>query len=374
MSRGGISIIAGGTVDESLRRSVAEHRRPRIDVLEMEARYGARIYDFGGLQRTAAHEIRAKAALKLAEDARQWSLALALDVVPRVRDDDVVYATGEDVGFPLAAVMRRDRTRPRLVVRLESPNYGRTALRTAVFDLFRHRALERIDTLVCRTSAVLQYLHDVHRVPIDKLALLGETVDAEFWAPSECQHGPDLASLELAGGPFILSAGLEKRDYSTLIAAMRGLPLNLIIAAGSPWSHTRFGEREAEALPPNVRVASFDARQLRDLYRAAAFVVVPLRPTLRLCGGNVVLEAWAMGKAVIATRTAGILDFIEDEKNGLFVQPYDVQSWRTRITQLLEDEAMSERLGRNGRKIVETERNLDSYLSGLGRVFAGALE
>jgi glycosyltransferase involved in cell wall biosynthesis len=374
MSAPRVSIIVGGSLDEPVRSAVLEKRRPRIDILEMEAIYGADVYDFSRLQEEAEHETRSRLALGFAHRTHSWNLALAGDVVGRVRDADVVYATGEDIGFLLAAMMQAFRvTKPRLIVRLENPSYGRTVWRRTVFGLYMHDAVRRVDKLVGRTSSVLQYLHDVHRVPFEKLALLGEPIDTRFFSPGLAGWSRDAEVASFATEPYILSAGLEKRDYPTLIEAMQGLPVNLIIAAGSPWSHDRFGGRDVESLPDNVHIAAFTPTQLRQLYSSAAFVVVPLKPTIRVCGSSVVLEAFAMEKAVIATRTSGILDYIEDGHTGLYAQPYDVPSWRTQIMRLLEDEAEAKRLGHNGRGEVEADRNLDAFVTQIGKLFSSVI-
>jgi glycosyltransferase involved in cell wall biosynthesis len=364
------SIIVGGTIDGQLRESVAAHMRPRIDVLEMETARHATVLDFSRLVEKSDHNFWSHRPLQVAQATRQWSAVLATQVLAQIEDDDVVYATGEDVGFPLAILMQaRGIRRPALVVRLEEPTYGRTVWRRTVFDLYRHYALRRIDRLVCRTTAHSQYLNAIDRVSAGKLAVVGETVDTEFFYPD----APQLASLEAPPSPFIVSAGLERRDYSTLIDAVRGLPLRLIIAAGSPWSHASFRGSDIQSMPENVQVASFTACEMRELYRRAAFVVVPVRPTLRACGMNVVLEAWAMNRAVIATRTAGLMDYITDGFSGLFVEPFDATGLRAAIRDLMEQPQRAAYLGRNGRNIVEGNRNLTMFVHRMGAILDEAI-
>lgn len=359
-------------MDARVRQQVRERQRPRIDVLEMEAAFGANLYDFSRLRQAAGHDKRAYPAIQLAQRAHQWSLGLAYDTLRHIKDDDVVYATGEDVGFPLAAMMRaRHLTRPRLIVRLEEPNYGRTVWRRLAYNLHRHYALARIDKLVCRTSAHLQFLHSVDRVPMSKLVVVKEPVDPAFFSATAADEPPGLESI--AHKPYIVSAGLEMRDYPTLIEAVRGLPVNLIIGAGSPWSHSRFDGRDRGRMPPNVHVSSFLPTQMRDLYRFAAFVVVPIKPTLRTCGVSVMLEAWSMERAVIVSRTTGLLDYVTEDEDALFVDPYNVQALRTRIAYLLEHRDVAERLGRNGRVLVEREHALPEYVRQIGSIMASTL-
>lgn len=365
-----ISVIVGGALDERQRREVAEGKRPRIDVLEMESRFGAQVYDFFRLRREAETDRKARFALGLARKTRLWSPLLAYHALLSVKSDDVVYATGEDVGYPLAMLMRARRVdKPGLVVRLDQPMLGRTISRRLFSDLYVHHALKRIDKVGCHSNVQAQYLSSVVGVPEAALGLLPPKVDTRFFSPERVEPSPALDSVPEEA--YILSAGLEMRDYTTLIESVRGLSVPLVIGASSPWSHFRFNYDRR--LPPNVHVASFTPVQMRELYRSARFVVVPIKPTLRTCGITVVLEAWAMEKGVIVSRTIGQLDYVEDSETVLFAKPGDVEEMRTKIVYLLENPEEAERLGRNGRKRVETELNLDRFMKAVRELLASAV-
>src|SRR5439155_16317702 len=100
----------------------------------------------------------------------------------------------------------------------------------------------------------------------------------------------------------ICSAGLEFRDYPTLIQAAGSLGLHVDIAAASPWSQ-RSNLAEQVPLPANVSVGRRSYAELRELYDRAAFVVVPVFDVDFQAGSLVMYEAMAMGKAIVATRT-----------------------------------------------------------------------
>ncbi|MGH9056723.1 MAG: glycosyltransferase family 4 protein [Acidimicrobiales bacterium] len=370
----GMSVICGTSIDEQARSLVHEGARPRIDVLEMERRLGARLYEFSRLQRPGAGGTGPRSAVRLAQRSGQWSIALALDALEHIRDDDAVFVTGEDAGFALAWLMELHRiSRPALVVRLEEMTYGRSIWKRTAFGLYRQNAMRRIDRLACRTDAILQYLHAVERVPMEKLALVGETVDQKFFAP-ELAASSASPSPPCPSSSYILSAGMERRDYPTLIAAASGLPIAVVIAAGSPWSHGRFEAWEPDRMPGNVSVSSFDAWNMRALYESAELVVVPVRPSLRACGMNVVLEGWSMQKAVIATRTVGLASWVTHGVDGLLVEPYEPESLRSAITGLLADPGRAAALAEQGHAVVENDLNIDRYVDRIGAILEGAAD
>ncbi len=341
----------------------------------MERIFDSPLYDFDFLHRASQHSVSARGALLAARSTRRWTLSLATEVLSLARHDDVIYATGEDVGFALAAQARALHFhKPRIVMRLEQPDYGRTPLRRSLYNQYRGYALPRISRVICRTTAHAHRLSSIDRYPFDHIDFVRETTDPLFYRPDAPTTDATAEAVPPADLPLIVSAGLEERDYSTLIEAVRDLPVRLIIGAGSPWSHARFGWGDQASLPPNVSVDRFPPLRMRDLYRSAAFVVVPVRPTLRACGMNVVLEGWAMRRAVLATRTVGLRDYLTEGVDGLFVEPCDSSSMRSGIERLLGDPGLAARLGQAGHQRVVDDLNVDRYVARIGGILAGVLE
>lgn len=351
------SLFVGGVLDEvTERRAVEMGERPRIVELEMKREFGAGFYDLRSLVSASQHAT----LTRLGGRVLRRPQFLALSILDQIRNDDVIFAGGEDIGFALAALLRaRGIDHPCLMVRLHHPFPGKTPLRSAVYDFYRQYGLPRIDRIMCCTSAHLQYLHNRDRVPLDRLVLLRESVDQQFFRP-DAPTAPLPAEI-LSDEPYIYSSGLELRDYETLIEAVRNLPVQLVISAGSPWSHHTFA-RGVETLPPNVHVSSFSASQRRTLYRGAAFVVVPVLPTLQAAGITVLIEAWAMGKAVIASRTVGLMDYVIDGVNALSVPPSDPAALRERIRFLLDRPEVAEQLGQAGLQTVKREHETGQYV------------
>jgi glycosyltransferase involved in cell wall biosynthesis len=85
--------------------------------------------------------------------------------------------------------------------------------------------------------------------------------------------------------------------------------------------------------------------------------------------GISVAEALAMEKPVVASRIKGVTDIIHNEKTGLLFEPGNVQSLANAIIQLLSDDKLGKRLGKEGRRFVLsnfdwsllTDRFIDLY-------------
>ncbi len=77
----------------------------------------------------------------------------------------------------------------------------------------------------------------------------------------------------------------------------------------------------------------------------------------------VLLEAMAAGRAVVATRSGGPEDVVQDGRTGLLVPAADAAALATAIVRLLSDRALAGELARNSRALVEERYSLSQMLS-----------
>ena len=115
--------------------------------------------------------------------------------------------------------------------------------------------------------------------------------------------------------------------------------------------------------------------ELRRRYQGASlFILTPQQEGLNFEGfGLVYLEAGAYGLPVIATRSGGVADAVEDGKTGYLCEPEDVDGIADSVLRLLNDPDRSREMGRANRFWAETltwERNAEeqfrAYQSILG--------
>ena len=294
----------------------------------------------------AAVDADATPAVRLARKIGGRDAALAVLGFARRGEYAAIFSNGENVGIPLALLLGLT---PRRAGHVTIGH--RLSTRKKQFFFRTLKAQRRLDRVFVYAQAQYDWGLDRLRIAPRALALIPFHADTRFYRPLSGPVNPDL----------ICSAGLEWRDYPTLIEAVAGMPdLSVRLAAASPWSKHE-DQTAGRALPPNVDARRYDYAALRALYAESSFVVVPLRETDFQAGVTTILEAMAMGKAVVATRTTGQTDVITDGENGLTVAPGDVAGWRHAITRLRADHALRERLGRNARRWVEENASLDCW-------------
>lgn len=341
-----ILMLIPSVAKQGVAEAVQQDRHPTMDYFALQERLKADILDFSAFERADCPTL-VRHARRAGNDA-----ALAMLGYLKRKEYDVIFSNSESVSIPLALLLKRHRKRPRHVLighRLTPPK------KKPFF-----RALHaQMDAIIVYSELQRKYGIEQLGIAPEKLHLIPFHADHRFYRPLE--PSPE------AQGNIISGAGLEWRDYPTLIEAVTGMEVELRLGAASPWSKHR-NETESMALPPNVKAQRYDYFALRQLYADSKFIVVPLYENDFQAGITTILEGMAMGKAVITTRTQGSANAIQEGRNGLLVPPGDVEAWRNAIRALLNDEAKAEQMGRAGRIDIEQGMGLEHWVDRIARI------
>lgn len=84
---------------------------------------------------------------------------------------------------------------------------------------------------------------------------------------------------------------------------------------------------------------------------------------------NVILESYAYGKPVIASRLGSLADAVEDGKTGLLFEPKNVEQIADCIRKLYEDPVLCEELGRNARKAAEEKYSPEAHWDTFEKIY-----
>ena len=213
-----------------------------------------------------------------------------------------------------------------------------------------------LQAIVTWSSAQRDYAIRHLGIPSEKIYLIKHYVDQLFFRPREVEED------------MICSAGAEMRDYPTLLEALRETNLRCHVAS----DHVRvdrFGvarristNRYRSMADEKVTIGRVAHTELRDLYARSRFVVVPLQRSDTDNGVNVILEAMAMGKPVIVSRTQGQVDVIEEGVTGIFVPVGDAAALRKAMLELWNDPERAREMGRAGRAYVEKHHAVEKFV------------
>ncbi len=87
--------------------------------------------------------------------------------------------------------------------------------------------------------------------------------------------------------------------------------------------------------------------------------LVVLATTTHEAFGRVVVEAQAAGVPVVATKVGGVIDIIEDGKNGLLVPPADAKSMAEAVMRIFKDTQFARELAENAYAKVKEKYNVE---------------
>lgn len=217
---------------------------------------------------------------------------------------------------------------------------------------FLKRVHSTLSRIILWSSVQKQVAIEEIGIPEEKIKLINYGIDHKFWRPMPSDID------------IISAAGMEMRDYPTLIEAIRPLNIPCHIATGTSRGalfETVKKLYEIDDLPAHVLVEKKSYTDLRAMYARSKFVVIPLLETDTDNGITVMLEAMAMGKTVICTRVEGQKDVLQDGVTGLYVPQGDPEALRKSIVTLWESPERCKVMGAAAREHVLKHHNIELF-------------
>lgn len=312
------------------------------------------------LQRVSKHRSPNRPAWASAAYHSGYAIGLAMDL--KRRDVDVAHVTNFSQLVPW---IRRFNSKIKIVLemqchwltqldyRLVEPRLRQTDLilgcsdfiTSAIAQRFPHLA-DRCQTLHNGVSADYFAAADRPQAPSEdrKLVFVGRVspekgVHTLLDAFAIVAHKIPNVSLDIIG-----SLTPQPRSYHIDMADETERKM---LAALFDADYAQLCKDKAAKIGTRVRfVGGMEHAALAQAYRDAAIAVFPSEWDEPF--GMVVVEAMAAGAAVVATRSGGIPEIIEEERSGLLVNKGDVAALASAIISLLNDEPRRRQLAQAG--------------------------
>ena len=223
--------------------------------------------------------------------------------------------------------------------------------------------------ILCNSRYVRDLLVSAYRVPSNRVTVVPNGVDSEFFGPP---------ARERPSGPLRLltvARLVPDKDHDTLLMAFariasRHPEAELWLVGDGPRRQAL--EHKAGDLALNGRVRFFSGQpDLRAFYhRAHLFVLSSVAEALP----NVILEAMAAGLPIVATRVGGIPEVVVEKSTGLLVEPGDVTGLAAALDYLLKNSEIRESMGQHGRERVMQQYSLTAMVKGHEEVWTRLLQ
>jgi glycosyltransferase involved in cell wall biosynthesis len=262
----------------------------------------------------------------------------------------VVLSTVDTVGIPLVLLRRFGIVRtPIVYVAIGLPE--RLVQLRRLHGLYR-RALHDTRAIVSYAESEAEWLRD-RLGPGANVVFVPFGVDTEAFRPVDRE--PEFDVVSIGADP--------RRDFQLLAAvAARNPELSVRVVASAEHART-LGE-----LPANVSLESdISLEAVRDRLAAARVVALPVRDNSYSGGTTTLLQAMAMAKPVVVSRTDAIAAGygLEDGVNCRLVPPGDADALERRVLELLAGADAATALGTRARETVERSLSWERYTNAL---------
>lgn len=236
-----------------------------------------------------------------------------------------------------------------LTQRCADGSIGKSAL---LWAEARYHAAVRSYQRVNRFIAPSRFMRDAmtHRFGTDKVVHIPNGIDASRIKTSE-----DDDRYVLYLGRLSLEKGVE-----TLLQthAADNASWRLVIAGTGPML-----EDYRSRFPSAEFVGHLTGEALEATLRKASVIVVPSE--WHENSPLSILEAMAHAKPIVASRIGGIPELVRDGVTGLLFEAKNSRELSDRIRTLIDDSGLRTKLGREARRVVETEYSLSKHATAL---------
>lgn len=278
---------------------------------------------------------------------------LASELRRRHEEYDGIVTWGEKLSIAMMAQYQFSRVRkPHIALMYQ---FEKANIRVPMSVLGR-----QLHAVITWSSVQRRALIERLRFPAERVFLIRHYVDQVFYSPQPAEED------------MICAVGAEMRDYMTLRHAIHGTGIRCHIAADHVRIPGRYRLLADRRVPigdiggpeaDHLTVGALPLQQLREMYARSRFVVIPLLPSDTDNGVTCILQAMAMGKPVICSRTRGQVDVIREGQTGLYVPVGDAAALRAAILSLWHDPARAREMGRAARAHVEKYHALEYFTS-----------
>ena len=197
--------------------------------------------------------------------------------------------------------------------------------------------------------------------PADRMEILRMGVELPSESPAVRSSRGTLRLLTVAR--LVPEKGIGDAIAAVEQAVETTADLSFRVIGGGPLEATLRAQISAAGLEDVVTLTGpASAAEVRAAYAESDLFVLP---SIRSADGSeeaqglVLQEAQSRGLPVIATNIGGIPEGVDHGMSGYLVEPGDVEALAARFVECSRDPALRDRLGRNGRALVEQRFSIE---------------
>ena len=239
-------------------------------------------------------------------------------------------------------------------------------------DVLRGLVLGRADHLVAVSRSAASEFAAVNKCSVDEIKVIYNGIDLSEFDGFRAKDVIDDGKPVVIGTVANLSSD---KDFDTLlrafavvldIAVETGRTLSLRIIGDGPCAEVLHKLAKNIGIYNDVNFMGFRKDVPAQLAEFDVFVL----STKTEGFGIAILEAMASGVPVVAIRVGGVLEIIEDEKNGLLFEVGNVQELVDAMTKVIADDALKAKFIHNASETVTSKFSQASMIAAYKEIYA----
>jgi glycosyltransferase involved in cell wall biosynthesis len=271
-----------------------------------------------------------------------------LRVLPRLGKYDLVLSHGMQAGIVLALWRMLFHTKAKHVV-FDIGSFNSAAQEGRALRLMQW-ASHSIDGVIYHTKSQIEYYRMYYPWLVEKSRFIPFGTDLEFFEKDKKLFNNER---------YIVCVGTAKRDWDTLVEAYRELNTDVRLKIVGHVDEQYAGISGVDMVP------SVPVLEYKQIVMGALFCVLPLESWNYSYGQMTFMQQMAMGKCVVAARVPPLVDYAVDGKTAIFYQPQDVEDCRMKLSLVLGDVDLRERIGLYAPKWLAEHRNEKKMADGI---------
>ena len=195
----------------------------------------------------------------------------------------------------------------------------------------------------------------------NKFKYLPFSIDFDFWGEE---------AYEKIDKNYILFIGNDgNRDYKNLINIAKILPEENFV-----FITKNINEDEVPSncllINGNWNDTILSDEEIRNYYRNAKLVILPIKNSYQPSGQSVALQSMAVGIPVVITKTEGFWDerSFKHSENIYFINSNTPEIWSEEISYLLSNKKLMDRISINAKKLIHSQLSLEQFNTKLERI------
>jgi len=291
-------------------------------------------------------------------------LSYSYATIKHRNDYDVVYTRSLGLNFLISSIIAKKILKKKLVFLISESRKTHTSFRAKFFRPFLKNVLRISDSLVSSSEFLIDEI-EAYLVRIDrkKLNILHEAVDTTKFKPKNISNPENILLTVARIDPV---KGLENLINSIPLILMKIPDVNIKIVGSIPNKNyfltlkNKILELECEKFVEFVGPVPHE--ELPNVLSSSKIFILTSKTEASSIS---TLEAMASGLPVIVTRVGGMQSLIINGINGFLVEPDDSESVAEKAIELLFNDSLRAKIGKNARDTIEKNYNWDNFIDGL---------